>query len=161
MAGGKKFEHAVGELLHFEGGYVNDLNDPGGETNYGISKRSYPDLDIAGLTREDAIEIYRRDWWGKYGYGEIEDKYLASKVLSLSVNMGAKRAHRLVQLASNATGGDTLKIDGILGPLSFAAVNSHPSPGWLMDRLKILAVRFYLELDRPKYLAGWIRRTIS
>jgi lysozyme family protein len=50
-----------------EGGYVNDPADPGGETKFGISKRSYPDLEIRNLTAEQAKEIYRRDYWEKAG----------------------------------------------------------------------------------------------
>src|SRR5690606_2973445 len=65
------FLHAVEVVLEHEGGYVHDPHDPGGETKFGISKRQYPDLDIANLTREQAIEIYRRDWWDKYGYGRL------------------------------------------------------------------------------------------
>ena len=51
------FEEAVKSVLKHEGGYVNDPKDPGGETNFGISKRAFPDLDIKNLTEEDAIEI--------------------------------------------------------------------------------------------------------
>ena len=57
------FLDLVDRVLSHEGGYVNDPNDPGGETKWGISKRSYPHLDIAALTLEDAQEIYRRDYW--------------------------------------------------------------------------------------------------
>jgi lysozyme family protein len=57
------FALVVGE----EGGYVNDPQDPGGETKYGISKRSYPNLDIAGLTLEQAQGIYYSDYWGALG----------------------------------------------------------------------------------------------
>ena len=53
------FEDAFDRLISHEGGYVNDPLDPGGETKFGISKRSYPTLDIAALTREDARAIYR------------------------------------------------------------------------------------------------------
>ena len=38
------FETAVNTTLQYEGGYVNDPNDPGGETNFGISKKAYPNL---------------------------------------------------------------------------------------------------------------------
>lgn len=57
------WEAAITTLLKVEGGYVNDPRDPGGETKYGISRRSYPNLDIARLTREDAVAIYERDFW--------------------------------------------------------------------------------------------------
>lgn len=44
-------------------GYVNNPNDPGGETKYGISKRAYPSLNIRDLTLSDAISLYRKDYW--------------------------------------------------------------------------------------------------
>ena len=40
----------IDRLIEREGGYVNHPLDPGGETKYGITKRSYPDLDIQGLS---------------------------------------------------------------------------------------------------------------
>jgi lysozyme family protein len=57
------FYTSVERALGHEGQYSNDPDDPGGETNWGISKRSYPSLDIRNLTREDAIAIYKRDYW--------------------------------------------------------------------------------------------------
>lgn len=57
------FGRCVDWILKWEGGYVNDPADPGGETHWGISKRSYPDLDIRNLTKQEAIEIYRKDYW--------------------------------------------------------------------------------------------------
>ena len=59
------FDVAFEKLIGHEGGYVNDARDPGGETKYGISKRAYPDEDIAGLTLERAKQIYRRDCWAR------------------------------------------------------------------------------------------------
>lgn len=50
-------------VFHEEGGYVFDPHDPGGETNMGISKRMYPNLDIRNLTKVQAAEIYKRDYW--------------------------------------------------------------------------------------------------
>lgn len=46
-----------------EGGYINDPKDPGGETNYGISKRNHPDVDIKNLTLQGAMEIYQKEYW--------------------------------------------------------------------------------------------------
>lgn len=57
------FARALGWVLKEEGGYANNPNDRGGETNFGISKGAYPDLDIKALTIRDAIAIYRRDYW--------------------------------------------------------------------------------------------------
>lgn len=60
-----KFEMAINFVLPQEGGYVNDPKDPGGETNFGISKRKYPDVDIKNLTDLAAVAIYRRDYWDR------------------------------------------------------------------------------------------------
>jgi len=45
------------------GGYTNDPVDPGGETKWGISKRANPDVDIKNLTRDQAVEIYKKRYW--------------------------------------------------------------------------------------------------
>jgi lysozyme family protein len=56
-------DKAVDFILSKEGGYVNDPKDPGGETNFGISKREFPKLDIKALTKEQAREIYKLVYW--------------------------------------------------------------------------------------------------
>ena len=58
-----KFEDIIKVVLHHEGGYVNDPKDPGGETNFGIAKRSHPDVDIKNLTKGDATKIYKGLCW--------------------------------------------------------------------------------------------------
>ena len=52
------FDKAFEILIGHEGGYVNHPDDPGGETKFGISKRSYPDVNIAALTLDDSKLIY-------------------------------------------------------------------------------------------------------
>src|SRR5690606_39725856 len=88
----ERFLRAVEVVLEHEGGYVNDPRDPGGETNWGISKRAYPDLDIANLTRTDAIAIYYRDWWQRYEYDRLKDDAVVTKLLDMAVNMGPATA---------------------------------------------------------------------
>ena len=48
------FDQVIDRVLAHEGGYVNDPDDPGGETKYGISKKAYPKIDIKNLTKEEA-----------------------------------------------------------------------------------------------------------
>lgn len=155
------FERAVEKTLAHEGGYVNDPQDPGGETNFGISKRSYPHVNIAALTREDAIEIYRRDWWDRFNYGRITHEKIAAKTFDFSVNMGPTRAHVLLQRAVIESGGDRIVIDGALGPKTFSAVNLHPNPDLLFAKLVLAAVGFYVSLNNTRFLAGWIRRALA
>ena len=57
------FDSAFQIVVGLEGGYVDDPNDPGGATKYGISQRAYPDLQISTLTLDQAKAIYLRDYW--------------------------------------------------------------------------------------------------
>lgn len=57
------FLQAFTAIVGEEGGYSADPLDPGGETKYGITKREYPNLDIAQLTLAQAQAIYQRDYW--------------------------------------------------------------------------------------------------
>jgi len=135
------FEKAVAVVLLHEGGYRNVPSDPGGPTKYGISQKSYPDLDIAGLTQEGAVALYRRDWWDKYGYDQISNYALALKVFDHAINIGwqtnpvASRAHVFLQMACNdvifhneTVAKDAsilpLPVDGILGPRTFLTLNA-------------------------------------
>ncbi len=90
----KEFEKAVSFVLRWEGGYSNDGRDPGGETKFGISKRSYPELDISKLTLEQAKEIYYQNYWLKSKCDELPAP-LNIIVFDTSVNMGRSRAEEI------------------------------------------------------------------
>src|SRR6266536_106787 len=119
------FEHAVSFVLSHEGGYSNDIDDKGGETKFGISKRSYPKIDIATLTVEQAKAIYKRDFWDPQPYKDIKDVNVASKVFDLSVNIG-----------------QDIVEDGILGPMTLAGINKADQTN-LLTALKSEAARYY------------------
>src|SRR5690606_35419583 len=160
----ERFLRAVEVVLEHEGGYVNDPRDPGGETKYGISKRSYPDLNISSLTRGDAIAIYYRDWWKRYGYDRLQDDAVATKVFDMAVNMGASTAHRLLQEALVFLGYD-IAVDGIIGPQTIGAAN-RADPRRLLQVLRWLAAHHYYRIaaQRPQsraFLLGWLRRAYS
>lgn len=84
-------DQALALVLKFEGGYVNDPDDPGGETKYGISKRSYPNVDIRNLTPELAGTIYQNDYWGPAGCAHLTPG-MAVVVFDSAVNVGVRRA---------------------------------------------------------------------
>lgn len=100
------------EALRFtlaeEGGYVNDPADPGGETKWGVSKRSYPDLNIKNLTPEQASNIYARDYWLASGCDFIEWP-LCAVVFDTAVNCGVSRARQWLREIPNATAKDYLQ----------------------------------------------------
>ena len=89
----ERFEHTVSFVLSHEGGYSDDPDDDGGETKFGISKRSYPHVDVDTLTVDQAKNIYKRDFWDPQLYKDIKDVNLATKVFDLAVNMGSNWAH--------------------------------------------------------------------
>ena len=82
---------AVNLVLESEGGYVNHPDDPGGETNFGISKRAYPHLNIAGLTKEQAIQIYYEDYWMPVAR-LVKTPGMRTVVFDAAVNHGVGRA---------------------------------------------------------------------
>ena len=107
------FDEAFTRLIGSEGGYVNDPNDPGGETKFGISKRSYPDEDIANMTLERAKAIYLRDFWSPLGSTPDAIKF---QVFDFAVQSGMQTAIRKLQSAVGAAD------DGHWGPASTAAL---------------------------------------
>lgn len=89
------FDIAVDFVLKAEGGYSSDPNDPGGETNFGISKRFHPDLNVRELTREGAIDIYRRNYWDANKLNELAPG-LAIAAFDCAVNQGPARMRRIL-----------------------------------------------------------------
>lgn len=92
------FEECVDVILRFEGGYCNNILDPGGETNFGICKRSYPDLNIKDLTKDEAAEVYRRDFWEKLGIAAVPES-LRLIFFDCAVNQGPARARTFLTIA--------------------------------------------------------------
>ena len=72
-----KFDEIIEVVLEHEGGYVNDPKDPGGETNFGIAKRSHSDVDIKNLTKEGAKEIYKEVYWDKNKVESLPERFMA------------------------------------------------------------------------------------
>jgi lysozyme family protein len=156
-----KFLKAFDYVLKHEGGYVNDKADPGGETKFGISKRSYPHLNINDLTLDQAREIYHRDFWTKAKCEQIVDENLAVKFFDLCVNMGISQAVRLVQRALRAAGQNVIE-DGVIGPATLAAINK-ADPTDLLAALKSEAAGFYRLIaqanpSQQRFIDGWLRR---
>ena len=91
----KDFEKALAFTLKWEGGYSNDPRDPGGETNFGISKRSYPHEDIKGMTLERATKIYYENYWIK-AKCDMHCFPMNIILFDTAVNCGRTRARKLL-----------------------------------------------------------------
>jgi lysozyme family protein len=148
------FDKAVELILKHEGGYINDPHDAGGETNYGISKRAYPDLNIKELTRDDAKQIYRRDYWDAIRADEMPSA-VAVAVFDMAVNAGVRTAIRLLQRVVRVTD------DGLIGPVTLAAVNG-AEPHEIALRYAAERISYYAALRGwDRYGRGWTRRVIE
>lgn len=151
------FEKAIAFTLKWEGGLVNHPSDPGGLTNFGISKKGFPhmsDDQIKNLTIAEAKALYKRNYWD---VGHCNDLPWPVNFVHFdtSVNRGVHGAAILLQKALG------VKQDGIIGPKTLEAVKKPK-----LTAYAYLAAReeYYrdLAMDAPKFkvfLSGWMNRT--
>lgn len=151
------FTTAIKIILNNEGGYVNNPSDKGGETNFGISKRSYPNLDIKNLTRKEAKEIYRVDYWNKIHGERLNNQDIAYQIFDFTVNAGYTRATKTTQKLLN------IKVDGIFGEQTISNLNSCFYELFISN-YRIERIKYYTNLARKtsqrQFLYSWIRRVI-
>ena len=145
------FDYFIERVLVHEGGYVNDPRDPGQETRWGISKRAYPQVDIRNLTRAQAVDIYRRDFWQRVRGDELPREF-AFQALDAAVNHGIGNAVRWMQRAAGVAD------DGVIGPVTLAAVQ-RAQPADLVLRFNAERLRFYAKLTTfSAFGRGWVNR---
>lgn len=145
------FDRAFRLVVGHEGGYVNHPSDPGGETKYGISKRSYPHLNIARLTLDQAAEIYRNDYWRPLRCADFGWP-VALVLFDGGVNSGVATAARWLQIAVG------VKADGAIGPVTLAAATKREARDLASE---IIARRLLLMAGLPTWGVfglGWSRR---
>jgi lysozyme family protein len=145
------FDQAFERLIGHEGGYTKGVGDPGGETKYGISKRSYPAEDIPSMTLERAKAIYFKDFWGPAGCDAVPDS-IRFDLFDMAVNAGVMRAAKTLQAAVGETQ------DGIIGPRTLQAIQSMPAPR-LIARFNGHRLEHMATLTNwPLHGRGWARR---
>lgn len=167
----------------YEGGYVNDPNDKGGETKYGITKATYPNLDIKNLTKDVAIDLYIKHFWSKFlddvlifmGY-EVSCRAFAF-VINRNLKNGVKAMQNaLNQMTRDYYAVDELAVDGLWGKQSSTRLQyvtrEMDDEGLFAN--EALTNAFYLEMIKQyyglcvqnpraynQYLKSWIRRVID
>lgn len=172
------FDKAIKFILQKEGGYVNDAIDLGGITNYGISfrflKNLAPELgdidedgdidaeDIAVLTQERAILLYRKEFWDKLQLKDFPQK-TAIALMDTAVNMGNKTAVKLLQKSVNNLFHYKTDEDGIIGPDTIRAAGACGDQATLIKQFLLNRIWRYQELVENnkkllRFLSGWIRR---
>ena len=147
------FQIAVALTLKHEGGYTSGLaNDPGGETNFGISKAAYPYLDIANLTRDQAIDIYQKDYWHSL-YASLSDQSLCNALFDFGVNAGDKTAVLVLQRCLGVTE------DGVFGAETLGVANSDPGAAakFFLERMRHYATRG----NWKSFARAWTERALD
>jgi len=169
------FASAVARVLAHEGGYQVSADDSGNWTSgkiglgilkgtkYGISAARYPDLDIANLSADQAIAIYRRDWWERFGLARLPAP-LALKLFDAGVNIGMEEAVRCLQRALRAYGRPVAE-DGRLGADTIAAALTAAPDALVAALREALAGHYRLiaahNAASERFLAGWLARAYS
>lgn len=148
------FDDAFTTLIGEEGGYVNDHEDAGGETKYGISKRAFPNIDIKNLTLDQAKTIYFDSYWNPSKCYVLPGP-IAAQVFDFAVNAGVATAAKTLQRALGLTD------DGDIGPSTLKVA--------LQADLKQFAIHFAVERllhyaqqpSFPKFGRGWFTRAVT
>lgn len=122
-----------------DGAYHNDPHDPGGETKWGITKRSYPHLNIKDLSLMDAHLIYKRDFWDAAGCGDIIPMRARLAVFDCAVNQGVRVA-KILWRRSQRWGSEAPEVFMAYRALRYMATRGFAryGLGW-MKRLFIVA----------------------
>jgi len=158
-----EFLAAVERVLANEGGYSSNPDDPGGATNFGISARSNPGVNIAALTRDAAIEIYWRQWWLRFGFAQLPAA-IAAKTFDSSINIGARPAIECLQRALRACGRPVAE-DGTLGPATVLESHRAAADALLAATRSELAAHYRLvaakQARSAAFLNGWLNRAYA
>jgi len=140
------FDASFERLLGHEGGLVDDPNDPGGLTNWGISQRSYPNVDIRNLTEAGAKEIYKRDFWDAARLEDMADA-VSFQLFDFAVNSGISTAIRKLQQAIRVAD------DGHFGAISWEAMRAM-SESDVLFRLNAARLRYMTKLKNWSFDGG-------
>lgn len=176
------FNLALPYTLKHEGGFVDHPTDPGGATNMGVSLRELlrlgddavaefdvdgdGDLDIDDIRAMNpaAAELhYRANYWHRL-YSDIENQDIATKLFDSGVNMGTRQAVKLLQRAINWY--TFCAVDGIFGPQTLNACNTHSDQALLLNMFVCNQAEFYFKLleakpERRVFIHGWLRRAYA
>ena len=155
----ENYDKCLETILHHEGGYVNHPEDPGGETNMGVTKRVYEDFggtkDMKDLGFDDVAPIYKQNYWDRVK-GDKLPTGLDLCVFDFGVNAGTGRSAKYLQALIGTT------VDGGIGPNTLLAVDTYVEEVGIEEAIRGFQQKrqdFYESLDTFKTFGrGWTRR---
>ncbi|WP_170463840.1 holin-associated N-acetylmuramidase [Ruegeria arenilitoris] len=170
------------EIVGREGGYVDDPDDPGGATKYGVTEHTMrrlgldlsgdgviDRLDVRRLSKAQAVDIFVRHYFEKPRLGLLPEVVQPS-VFDMYVNAGTQAVRILQRLLRDM--GFQIAVDGVVGPQTARACRraADRDPVTFADAYGIARRNYYFRLAdrRPssrKYArsrvggkGGWIKR---
>jgi len=155
----KNFEKSLEMLLHHEGGYVWHPEDPGGETNHGVTRAVYEqwvnrqvmDGEMKALTHADVAPIYKKNYWDKLK-GDDLPSGLDFAAFDWGVNSGTGRPAKVIQRYVTATQ------DGAIGRQTLGLIAEN-NPADIIQYLYEQRQKFYERLKTfETFGRGWTRR---
>jgi typhoid toxin secretion A len=171
-------DYLISKILVMEGGYVNDPNDSGGETNWGITSSTARRYGYTGpmitMKREDAHKIYLERYWLEPGLQKVAAVApdVAAKMFDISVNMGTSRAIEFLQRILNVLNNrqkiyPDLRVDKSIGPktiealVSFRSFRKEQGLKVMLEAMICLQGAFYINLAEARekdesFVYGWI-----
>lgn len=152
------FDKAIERVLKHEGGYVDNPKDPGGETNFGITRNTATAAGYKGsmrsMTRDQAKAIYRARYWAPIK-GDDLPFAIAYQLLDAAVNHGVGQAVKFLQRSVGA------QADELIGPATIAAVKAKPV-GQVVNNFLAHRTEFFCNLPTfDTFGRGWIRRVAA
>lgn len=172
------YNQAFQLVIANEGGYVNDPDDPGGETYKGVARKIYSkwegwtkidmlkrqqgfpaNLDRDVDLQQDIVDFYRLNYWDRIKGDDILNQDIANSVFDFAVNAGVSTSASLAQMVVDSPA------DGVIGPKTIEGINSF-NPDHFLASFTVRKISRYVDicLKRPeskKYFFGWVIRSIK
>jgi lysozyme family protein len=172
------FNQAFLLVIANEGGYVNDPDDPGGETYKGVARKIFSkwdgwikidllkrqsgfpgNLDKDVELQQDIEDFYRVNFWNKVKGDDITNQKVAESIFDFGVNAGVGTSASLAQLVVEA------ETDGVIGKESITRINAFNSDHFLAA-FTVAKIARYVNIvkKRPtsrKYFYGWVLRSLG
>lgn len=172
-----KKDQIINDILKTEGGYINDPDDSGGETNHGITKETAVQYgyvgDMKNLSRQTAFEIYEKLYWYAPGFDKISNELIAGELTDTGVNMGPKKAIKFLQRSLNSLNHKLLyadlTVDGRIGNRTIEALKINllraNAETVILKMLNSLQGARYIKLSESrkkdrKFIFGWFSHRI-
>ena len=152
------FDKSLELVLKSEGGFVQDPQDHGGATNYGVTSKAWSEYLGRQVTIKEMKELtplmvkpfYKDKYWNAAGC-EIMPKGVDYAVFDFAVNAGVRRCIKTLQKAVGA------EPDGVLGSITQALIRQS-NPRDLLDKFSDEKIQFYQSLNQPRFEKGWLNR---